>query len=128
MLSKIMVGGLAAAVVALGIVFLMLLDAREANGALVSDISRVEAANKRQVVAMRFLKLQTDKLLDQVEKERNSVYTANAALLASELNLEQAETYFQGRLQAAREELSDEERVCAGELVPAVLLDSLYSD
>lgn len=128
MLGKVMAGGLAAAVLALLLVSNLLLDAREANGKLVSDIDRVAAANQRQVTVIDFLKLQTDNLIAQVKKEKISAYRANEALLASELDREQAETDFQGRLAAAREELSDEERLCAGELVPRGLVDSLHDD
>ena len=125
MVSKALFGGLAAAVVALGIVFWLLLGAKEANGKLAADIDRVAAANAKQRVIVDLLKLNALELIDQIEKERNNTLKANEALLTSEQDRERDESDFQDKLAKARAELTHEELVCANELVPAVLVDSL---
>jgi len=125
MVSKVLLGGLAAAVFALGIVFWLLMDAKEANGELVAGMDRVAAANLQQGVVIDFLQKNTAELIAQVEKERKNTLKANEALLTSEQDREQAETDFQTKLAKARAELTHEELVCANELVPAVLVNSL---
>ena len=125
MVSKVLLGGLAAAVFALGIVFWLLMDAKEANGELVAGMDRVAAANLQQGVVIDFLQKNTAELIAQVEKERKNTLKANEALLTSEQDREQAETDFQDKLAKARAELTHEELVCANELVPAVLVNSL---
>ena len=47
MISKVLLGGLAAAVIALGIVFWLLMDAKEANGELVAGMDRAAATQAK---------------------------------------------------------------------------------
>ena len=63
MVSKVLLGGLAAAVMALGIVFWLLMDAKEANGELVAGMDRVAAANLQQGVVIDFLQKNTAELI-----------------------------------------------------------------
>ena len=128
MLSKIMAGGLAAAVLALMLVFSLLLDARQANGALISDIDRVATANARQLDAIEFLKLQSQKLVAQVKKRELRAWQAAEALTATELAREGDLVQFQVSLTKIREKLSAAEIVCADDLVPAAFIDSLHDN
>jgi len=125
MLSKIMAGGLVAALAALAIVFGLLMSAKTANGKLAADVDRVAAANSRQQQVITVLQDKSAALIDQVKRERENALKANEALLTSEQDREQAELDFQVRLAAAKKELTHEELVCANELVPAGLIDSL---
>ena len=126
MLGKLMVGGLAAAVLALMLIFSMLLDARQANGALISDIDRVATANARQLTAIEFLKLQSQKLVAQVTQRELRAWQAAEALTATELAREGDLVKFQASLAKIREKLSAAEIVCADDLVPAAFIDSLH--
>ena len=125
MLSKIMAGGLVAALAALAIVFGLLMSAKTANGKLAADVDRVAAANSRQQQVITVLQDKSAALIAQVERERENALKANEALLTSEQDREQAERDFQVRLTAAKAELTHEELVCANEPVPAALIDSL---
>ncbi len=125
MLSKIMAGGLVAALAALAIVFGLLLAAKTANGKLAADVDRVAAANSRQQQVITVLQEKSADLIARVERERDNVLKANEALLTSEQDREQAERDFQVKLAAAKVELTHEELVCANEPVPAALIDSL---
>ena len=125
MLSKIMAGGLVAALAALAIVFGMLLAAKTANGKLAADVDRVAAANARQQQVIGVLRDQRIEMINQIERERDNALRANEALLLSEQDREQAERDFQVKLTAAKAELTHDELVCANELVPAALIFSL---
>ena len=128
MFSKVMAGGLAVAAIALLLVFNLLLDAKEANGTLLSDIDRVAATNARQVGALEFLKRQNLDLIAQVKQREKRAYEATEALYATEVAREAELDQFQLRLDKIREELSDAEIVCADTFVPAAFIDSLHDD
>lgn len=127
MLSKIMAGGMVAALAALAIVFGMLMAAKTANGKLAADVDRVVAANSRQQQVITVLQDKSAELIARVDRERDNALKANEALLLSEQDREQAEIDFQVRLVSAVSELTAEERECANEMVPSALIDSLTS-
>lgn len=127
MFSKFMAGGLAAALAALGIVFWLLMGAKEANGKLASDIDRVAAANQAQKTVIGALKDNQVELIAQVERERKAALAASEAQLTAEQDREQAEIEFQARLAAAVSGLTPDEKECADEMVPAALINSLTS-
>jgi len=126
MLSKIMMGGLAAALLALVIVFNLLLSAREANGTLQQGIEDAKGINERQALAMAAVQKNRDQLVVQINNERRRTRAATEALEASREGLVAAKVDFDQRIKLALEDITDEELVCASEFVPAGLIDSLY--
>ncbi len=128
MLSKALAGGLTAAVLALAIVFWLLLSAKEANGVLTQGIESARGVNARQAAVQAELQANHNNLLVQMENERRKTRIATDALELVQLDLVKNKADFDQRIKAAVTEMTDEELVCAAELVPAGLIDSLWAD
>ncbi len=125
MLSKLLAGGLAASVVALGIVFWLLLSAKEANGILQQGIDMAAGINARQALTLDEVQANHDNLLVQIEQQRVKTEAATKALALTQEGLITAKVDFDQRMKDALEGITDEELECAAEFVPAGLIDSL---
>jgi len=125
MLTKILMGLTAATAIALLLVFNLLLSAKEANGKLQGAISEAGNINSRQAMVVQTLEDNRLKLLAGIDAERVRAQVATDALIASQAGLETAKSVFEGRLAAARRELSNEDLVCAVQPIPDSYVFSL---
>lgn len=125
LISKVLMGVSAGAVLALIVVFNMLMSSKEANGALVQGIEDARATNERQTLTISEMEKNNANLLVQMEAERENAKMATEAKELSEMHLVDAEADFDERLRAAVEGMSDEDLECASEFVPPDLINSL---
>ena len=128
MLSKIMMGVTAGAVVALGIVFAMLLSAKEANGVLSQGIETARGVNARQALVNAEIQANHDRLLLQIAEQRRRTQAATAALAVSQKGLVTAKAGFDQRIKDVLEGMTDEDLLCASEFVPQPLIDGLWDN
>lgn len=125
-LSKIMMGVTAGAIIALGVVFSMLLSAKEANGMLTQGIESARGVNARQALVQAELQKNHDNLLLQIAEQRRRAKAATDALVVSQKGLVTAKVDFDQRIKDVLEGMTDEELVCASEFVPKPLIDGLW--
>ncbi len=125
MLTKIMMGVSAAAVIALLVVFKLLLSSNEARGALAAEVRNAGAVNDRQALVVDTLQKHSIQAAADLKAEKARSDAATEALIVSQGGLVTAKTEFEDRLEIARLELDDAELVCAIEPVPASYIDSL---
>lgn len=116
----------AASLVALGIVFWLLLSAKEANGILQQGIDMADGVNARQAVTLAEVQANHDRLLVQIEQQRIKTEVATKRLVKTQADLMTAEANFDRRIRVALEGMTDEELECASEFVPAALIFSLH--
>ena len=128
MLSKIMMGVTAGAVVALGIVFAMLLSSKESNGVLRQGIETAVGVNQRQAAVQAELQKNHDNLLLQIAEQRRRTQAGTAALAVSQKGLVTAKAGFDQRIKDVLEGMTDEDLLCASEFVPAELIDGLWDN
>lgn len=128
MVSKILMGVSASALLALWILFNMLMSSKEANGALVQGIEDARAINERQTLTITEMENNNANLLIQMERERENAKAATEAKELSEMSLVDAEANFDARLRAAVEGMSDEDLECASEFAPVELINSLWDE
>jgi len=126
MISKILLGGLAASMVALGIVGWLLLSAKEANGILQQGIDMAAGVNARQAATLVEVQANHDNVMDQLKEQRIKTEAATKLLALSQEGLVSAKVDFDQRIKVALEGITDEELECASEFVPAGLIDSLH--
>ncbi len=126
MLSKVMLGVSAAMGIALGIVFWLLLSAKEANGILQQGIDMADGVNARQAAVLDEVRANQASLLEQLKAQRIRTDAATKLLALSQDGLVTAKVEFDQRIKIALEGITDEEMECASEFVPAGLIDSLH--
>lgn len=126
MLSKLLAGGLAASVFALGIVFWLLLASKEANGVLRQGIQSADDINLRQELVLQEVQDNHDKLLLQIEQQRIKTEAATQALAATQEGLVTAKVDFDQRMRDVLNAIPDDDLLCASEFVPAGIIDGLY--
>jgi hypothetical protein len=125
MLIKLLAGGLGTSLVALLLVFNMLMSSKEANGELRGAVSEAAGVNARQSAVVAALEAAKDDLLAGIEAAEARAQAATDELIASQAGLVTAKNDFEGRLAAARRELTHEELVCAVQPVPDSYINSL---
>ena len=118
-------GVTAGAVVALGLVFMLLLDAKEDNGILQQGIESAAGVNARQAMVLAEVQANRESLDLQLAAEQVRIQAATDALEASRKGLVVAQQNFDRRLKAALEEMADSKLECASEFVPQPLIDAL---
>lgn len=126
MITKILSGGLLAALVALGIVFALLLNAKEANGSLKQGIQTADDINLRQSAVLDEVQANHDNLLVQIDQQRIRMAASAVALGLTQEKLVTAGVDFNQRIRDALSRIPDEELACAAEFVPAGLINSLH--
>ncbi len=126
MLSKVMLGVSAAMGIALGIVFWLLLSAKEANGILQQGIDMAAGVNARQAAVITEVQANHDSTMKQLKEQRIKTDAATKLLALSQEGLVAAKVDFDQRMKVALEGMTDEELECASEYVPAALIFSLH--
>jgi len=111
MISKILLGGLAASMVALGIVGWLLLSAKEANGILQQGIDMAAGVNARQAATLVEVQANHDNVMDQLKEQRIKTEAATKLLALSQEGLVSAKVDFDQRIKVALEGITDEERL-----------------
>lgn len=128
MIQKVLIGGLAAALLGLLIVSKLLLAAQEAKGALEAEIENAGQVNDRQKLVIEAIQAEHTAALEAAEKERQRARKAEETIRVIDANAELEREEFFTRLQAARSELTDAERNCARQPIPAAYIASMWGE
>jgi chromosome segregation ATPase len=123
--NRVLIGGGLVVMVALGLTMNLLLRQLERNGTLEANLDMAITSNHAQAAAREALAARAAEILAAVEAEREAAERALESLLEAEAEHEIELSALESRLAAARGALTDEQKVCAEEIVPAELIDAL---
>jgi len=119
MLTKVLMGLSAGAILALLIVFKLLMSAQEAKGALEAEISEAVTVNAAQTANIELLEQDKIELQERFEAEQARAAAFTEAVAVGQVILEKQKHDHAIELAAVRDSLTVEERVCADQRVPA---------
>lgn len=125
MLSKPLIGVAAALAVGLAIVFWLLLQAKEANGALTADLDEAVRANASQTEKIGRLEKEKREAAERFLREQARANAFMVQITEGERELEQQKRDFRKQIADVRKQLTVEELECADEPIPVAYFDGL---
>jgi len=119
MLTKVLMGLSAAALLALFIVSKLLMSSQEARGALRAEVSEAVSANVAQTENIELLEQDMIDLQERFEAEQRRAEAFTEAVAIGQVELEKSKREHASELAEVRDSLTVEDRVCADQRVPA---------